>query len=138
MKSIFDKAGKTAEELLERAKDGIITFFQNRSTYDDAGQVHGFYRLQNPSGRFLGYRHHCPVSGDYEVSRGSVVVHCPDRKREVFNPDAAMPTVIKHPAPRKGVATLPDGSRLVDTTVGEFNGEYGYEPYDPGAGSNWR
>ena len=134
MRSIFDKAVNTAAGLLEKGAGMVFAFIRNRSTYSDARKVHGFYRLEAPSGRFLQYRFHCPISGDWAVSpakKGSVVVHCPEHKRDVFDPGAAMPTVLRYPTPRNGVVQLSDGTRVVDTEVGGFSGEFEYEKSYP-------
>jgi hypothetical protein len=134
VKNIFNKAINTAEGLLEKGAESVIAFFHNRSSFTDAKAVHGFYRLETPSGRPLAFRHHCPVSGDWDVSppiKGSVVVHCPERKRDVFDPDAAMPTVVRYTTERNGIARLSDGSRVVNTEAGEVSGEFEYEQSNP-------
>lgn len=136
MKNIFSKTLNTAEGLFNKGMDSVFMFFHNRRKFNDVREIHGFYRLETPSGRLLEYRHHCPVSGDARVVRavkGAIAVHCPQRKRDVFDPGAAMPAVIRYPAQRSGMAQLPDGSRVIDTTVGEFGGDFGYSPSDPGA-----
>jgi hypothetical protein len=118
VKNILDGARKTADELLKRGGDAVVEFIQNRSTLSDVTKVHGFYKLVTPSGDFLEYRHHCPVSGDgaiYPPEKGSVAIHCVDRRRDVFDPDAAMPTVVRYPAPRRGMLRLPSGESVIFT-----------------------
>lgn len=135
MRNIFSKILNAADVLL-RGDAEPDAFVRDRNPVSNMNKIHGFYRLVSPSGRFLEYRHHCPVSGDGALAsakKGAVAVHCPDRKRDHFDPDAPMPTVTKRPAQRSGELQLPDGSRLVLTDRGGFNGEFDYEPYDPGS-----
>jgi hypothetical protein len=135
MKSMFDKTAQTIFQLMDRGADAAIQFVHNHRTFYDAREIHGFYRLETPSGQLLGFRHHCPVNGDGAVKpaiKGSIAIHCPEHKQDVFNPDAAMPVVIRQPRARDGVVNLPNGSRAMMTDAGEWDGEFQYEPGDPG------
>ncbi|HKN76411.1 MAG TPA: hypothetical protein VJW94_14625 [Candidatus Acidoferrum sp.] len=155
--SIFEKASKLATNLLDHFVSEDAKWLYNRRTFYDTKQVHGFYKLVTPSGRLLEYRHRCPVTGDGPVRgpKGSVAIHCRHRAwkrvdgevvyesdangravfvdvRDVFDPDAAMPSVVRHARPVPGTARLSDGSVVLHTDAGEWDGEVGFDRSDPG------
>jgi hypothetical protein len=82
---------------------------------------------------------YCPKC-KYEVRHGAEygVVHCGRRERA---PDVAAREhleKVRWDFPRSGEVRLPNGGRVIDPDEGGFNGEFEYEPFDPGAGGNWR
>jgi hypothetical protein len=137
MKNIFSSARKTATELLNRGMNAADEWIYNHKKFTDTRQVHGFYKLVTLDGRFLEYRHNCPVSGDGRVKppiKGAVAIHCIDRRRDVFDPAAPMPTVIRYPRLPQGSVRLSDGSVVVRTDAQEWDGEFEYKPSDPAGG----